>query len=117
MKAIEKAIEDLRLAMINADHAELERLTAEELSYGHTSGLIEDKKDFIQAIGGRDHFKTITITDLTIREANGLAIVRHRFQSEVFINGALAQPDIRVLQVWRQQDGKWKLIARQAYKI
>lgn len=116
MGKITESIEALRKAMLASDHAALGELTDEALSYGHTSGLVETKEEFVDAIGSRDEFKTITISELSVTETDSFAIVRHRFQAEVYVHGELANPDIRVLQVWSRESGEWKLIARQAFR-
>jgi hypothetical protein len=41
-KAVAAAVEKLRKAMIAADKTTLEGLAAEELSYGHSNGLVEN---------------------------------------------------------------------------
>jgi hypothetical protein len=38
-------------------------------------------------------------------------------KAELLVNGTPVSPNIGVLQVWQKEKGKWKLIARQAYKI
>lgn len=115
-------MESIRIAMIRADLLSLEQLTHQALSYGHTSGLVEDRCKFINAIVGekkRDVFNSITLSDqtITIADDTATAIVRHRFVAEVIVNGVKMKPDIMVMQVWQQEDGLWKLIARQAYKV
>ena len=120
MDTIVHAVESLRKAMVNADQAALELLTADELSYGHTSGLIEGKSNFIEAIVGnniRDVFKHIELSDEVVTVSGDVAIARHRFVAEVVVNGNLMSPDIKVIQVWQQIQGVWRLLARQAYKI
>ena len=44
--AVEQAVETLRKAMLAADKAKLESLVADQLSYGHSGGTIQDKMDF-----------------------------------------------------------------------
>lgn len=114
---IEEAIEDFRIAMKSADAETLRNLTAKELSYGHANGLVEDQEEFIRAIGTRDEFKEITITDLILASTDTHTVVRHRFQAIVYVNGIEARPDIRVLQVWIKREGKWKLLVRQGYRV
>jgi hypothetical protein len=47
--------------MIKPDKAGLENMAAEELSYGHSSGLIEDKAAFVDDIvSGKSVFKTVS---------------------------------------------------------
>ena len=121
MDEIARTVERLRVAMIDADRIQLECLTTDELSYGHTSGLIENKREFIDALVGtdrRDVFKWIELTEHVITVLGGVAIARHRFCAEVLVNGVLIAPDIHVLQVFVQaQQGEWKLLARQAYRF
>lgn len=119
MDKITEAVENLRLAMIRADKTLLEMVTADELSYGHTSGVIENKAEFIDAIVGdnkRDVFKQIGLSEQTISILGETAIVRNHFKAEVLVNGTLIRPDIKVLQVWVLKGNEWKLLARQAYK-
>ena len=56
--AVEKAVEALTQAMISAERAELERWTAEELIYGHSTGRKETQREFIEGghrcAGSRD---------------------------------------------------------------
>lgn len=120
MDTIRDAVENLREAMVGAHESALKDLTLDELSYGHTSGLIENKDEFVDAITGskrRDVFHSIELSDQTIRISGDTAIIRHNFKAEVTVNGVLVHPDIRVMQVWQQKKGEWKLLARQAFKV
>ena len=117
-KEIAAAVETLRNAMIASDKTTLEKLTAEELSYGHSSGLIEDKAAFVQQfVTGSSDFVTITLSDQTIKIAGNAAIVRHRLTGDTNNNKVPGKIDIIVLLVWQKQNGQWKLLARQAARI
>jgi ketosteroid isomerase-like protein len=116
-KEITAAVEKLRKAMVDGDEKSLTDLTAPELSYGHSSGKIEDQKTFVSRIvKGESDFKTIDITDLTVSVVGNAAIVRHKLVGEVSDNGNVSKPNLSVLLVWQKQKGKWKLLARQAVK-
>ena len=45
--AVAQAVEAFRNAMLKADRSQFEALTADQLSYGHSSGRIENKAEFI----------------------------------------------------------------------
>ena len=47
-KAVADAVENMRKVMLAPDKAALENLAADELSYGHSNGLIEDKAAFVE---------------------------------------------------------------------
>lgn len=116
-KEIASRVEDLSKAMIDADKSALENLTDAELSYGHSGGKIENKVEFMEAIiSGKNDFNTITLTDQTISIVRNVGIVRHTFTAEVINNGSLQTPKIGVLQIWKKQQNKWLLLARQAFK-
>lgn len=116
--AVATAIEALRKAMIEADKATLENLAAEELSYGHSNGKIENKAEFVQAIvSGSSDFVSIDLTNQTIRIVDKTAIVRHTFSAATNNNGQPGTIKLTVLLVWQKQKGNWKLLARQTARI
>lgn len=116
-KEVAAAVESLRKAMIDATESSLKDLTSDALSYGHSSGMVEDKAGFIgRLLSGESDFKTITLSDQTIKITNNVAIVRHRLVAETADNGKPGNPNLSVLLVWQKDKGKWKLVARQAVK-
>jgi hypothetical protein len=116
--AVTKAVDDLTKAMMAADRAKLEMLTADGLSYGHSSGKVETKKQYIDVIAGKKTiYKSITLTNPTISVAGNDAVARHIFAAEVESGGQASSPRIGVMQVWVKDGGAWKLLARQAFRI
>lgn len=118
-KAVAAAVEKLRKAMIAADKATLESLAADELSYGHSSGLIEDKAQFVNQFVTKStvFLDNLTFSNQTIKVVGHNAIVRHRLTSDTNNNNVPGKVDIIILMVWLKQNGAWKLLARQAAKI
>ncbi|HYX00913.1 MAG TPA: nuclear transport factor 2 family protein [Reyranella sp.] len=116
--AVGKAIEDLTKAMMAADKAKLEALTADQLSYGHSSGKVETKAEFVAAIADKKTiFKSITLSNPSVAVVGNNAIARHIFAAEVEAGGQASSPKIGVMQVWVKDGGGWKLLARQAFRI
>jgi hypothetical protein len=117
-KKIAAAVESLNNALVAADSTTLYKLTAADLSYGHSSGKLEDRQTFVHnATSGPFKFLSITATDQTITLAKRTAIVRHIFSARATNNAAPADVKIGIIQVWQKQGGNWKLLARQAYKL
>src|SRR5262245_3763968 len=78
-RGVADAVEQLRVAMINADKSNLENLTSDKLSYGHSGGHIDDKKEFIEKIvSGKSDFVTMELTEQAIMISGKTAIVRHK---------------------------------------
>jgi hypothetical protein len=108
----------LNKAIIDADKNVLESLTAEELSYGHSGGKVENKTQFITALtSSAVDFSSIDITDQTIKLAGKNAIVRNIFSAKLTNDGKPVELKIGNIMVWQKVKGKWKLLARQGYKI
>jgi uncharacterized protein DUF4440 len=117
--AVAQAVDALTKAMIEVDRARLDALAADQLSYGHSAGRIENKKEFIDYLESRaSAFRRIELSDQTISIVDNEAIVRHLFTGET-VNPAGQATSVRigVLQVWQKQNGVWKLLARQAYRL
>ena len=116
INAVSAAVEAFRKATIAADKSALDKLTANELSYGHSSGRLETKAQFIESLtSGKSGFSSIDLSDQTITIVDSTALVRYVF------NGASrresANLKLSILTVWLQQQGQWKLVARQAAKL
>lgn len=116
--AVTAAVENLRKAMIDGDKTGLQNLTADQLSYGHSSGKVEDKATFVDNIvTGKSDFVTIDLTNQTIAVAGDAAIVRHTLSATTNDNGKPGTVNLNILLIWQKQKGQWKLLARQAVKI
>ncbi|GAB2561559.1 nuclear transport factor 2 family protein [Spirosoma aerophilum] len=116
--SVENAVKQLRLLMIDPDQAKLASLVTDELSYGHSNGKIEDKKEFIEALtSGSSDFKTIDLTEQSVSIVENTAMVRHKLMAETANDGKPGTAKLSVLLVWVKQKGNWKLLARQAVKI
>ena len=117
-KQLSMAVETLKKAMIDADRQQLDNITSSDLSYGHSSGKMEDKAAFIEALtSGRSDFLTIDLTDQTIKVSGKTALVRHTLTGTTKDNGVAGNVKLGVLLVWQKQHGKWKLLARQAFRL
>ena len=117
--AVTTAVEKLRVAMVNPDKAVLSGLVAEELSYGHSDGNLNTKDVFISdLLEGVSHFLSIDLTEQTVRVVGDCAIVRHILSGATHDKG---KPEgtvkLKVLMIWQNQGGEWKLLARQAVRI
>lgn len=117
-RQVAAAVKTLKKAMLDGNKSQLESITATELSYGHSSGKMEDKAAFVEAlVSGKSDFITIDLSDQTIKIVGNTAIVRHNLSGTVKDNGVPGTPKIGILLIWQKQQGKWKLLARQAFKL
>lgn len=116
-QAVAAAAEKLRVAMIDPTPAALSALVADDLSYGHSGGRVDTKDNFIgDLVAGKSDFVTIAITDQSIKVVGSSAIVRHTLTADTNDSGKPGKVQIKILGVWQQQGGQWKLLARQAVR-
>jgi hypothetical protein len=116
--AVGQAIEDLRKAMLDADRARLEAAVADEISYGHSGGTIQNKTQFVDVIVNKETiYKSIALSDPVVNIVGADAIARHTLVVESETGGKVTTTKIGVLQVWVKRGDRWKLLARQAFKL
>jgi hypothetical protein len=118
--AVAKAIDTLSKAIVAADKASLEKITWPELSYGHSSGKVENQKQFVDALVAKQSVITaIENTKMGSSVAGDVAITRGTATYMVLNPGASAptKTDLNLLLIWQKRGGEWKLLARQAFKV
>lgn len=117
-KEVATAVETFRKALLDGNRAQLEKMVADELSYGHSSGKLETKTQFVEAYAsGKSDFETIDLTEQTIKIVGNTAIVRHKLAGKTMDDGKPGNANLGVLLVWLNRQGQWKLLARQAFKL
>ncbi len=117
-QAVAAAVESLRKALVDPDKATLDALVLDELTYGHSNGLIQDKAAFETALLSKSSdFVTMDLTDQTVKVVGNTAWVRHILTATTNDGGKPGTAHLSVLLVWLKQKGQWRLFARQAVKI
>ncbi len=117
-QALSAAVESLRKAMIDPDKATLDRIVTDELTYGHSNGMIQDKTAFEEALLNKSSdFVTVDLSQQTMHISGSMAWVRHTLSATTNDGGKPGTTHLYVLTVWTKQKGEWKLFARQAVKV
>ena len=116
--AVKENVDVLRKALLEQDKAKLEQVTAPQISYGHSDGRAETKEQFINGVMTRKQtVKSLTFPDLKVAVVGNAAIARHIYLAESELEGKATTTRIGALQVWQKQDGNWKLLARQGFRL
>ncbi len=118
-KAVAAAVEQFKTAIINADRELLESIFADKLIYGHSGGKVQNKAECIEEIVSLqpNDYLSIDLAGQTIMVSGETAVVRHIYSADFTSNGAPGSLSIGNVLIWQKQDGKWKLLARQAYRL
>jgi len=116
--AVAQSVETLRKAILDADKAKLDQVAAAQISYGHSDGRVETKEQFINGVMTRKQVvKSLTFPELKVFVAGNNAVARHIYLGESELDGKQTTTRIGALQVWQKQDGGWKLLARQGFRL
>lgn len=112
VEALNKAIFETK------DSAAIQDLVAENVTYGHSTGLIENKPVMLHAaVSSPDVYKNLSLERLGTTYAGQTTVVRYILRAEVLKDGNTSPLNISIMQVWGKNKGKWKLYARQAVKV
>ncbi len=116
--AVAQAVDSLRKAMVVKDATQFNALLSEQLSYGHSAGRIETKKQFIDvSTASKTIYESMTIADQSIKVTGNHAIVRHVLTIKGENDGKAYTTIVGILMVWQKEQGVWRLFARQAYRV
>jgi hypothetical protein len=115
-----RAREDaLYAAMIALDYAALDDLLSDDLSYVHSTGVVESKAAYLAALRqGLYEYGAVTRRDGSTRICADCAITSGAIDMLVGATGS-AKGTIRLqhVLVWAKQGTKWRLSLRQATRI
>jgi uncharacterized protein DUF4440 len=116
--AVAQSIEALRQGVLQQDKAKLDQVCASQISYGHSDGRSETKEQFINGVMTRKQVqKSLTFPEMKVFVVGNNAVARHIYLGESELDGKQSTTRIGALQVWQKQDGAWKLLARQGFKL
>src|SRR6266542_2809764 len=108
--AVAKSVEAFRKAQIAADAKAFDALCAAELSYSHSSGVVEDKATFIaNATSGKSKMLSLDYGDRIIRVVGPAAIVRFHWmhESQSVADGTKSSANLHILMNWLKQGADW----------
>jgi len=118
--AVAKNLEAFRAAQASANAEILASLCAAELSYSHSSGVVEDKATFVaNATNGKSKWLSLVYENPTIRVVGPAAIVRFHWlgEQEAVADGKKSSTNLHILMNWQKQGSDWKLLSRAATKL
>ena len=118
--AVAKNLEAFRAAQASSNAEILASLCAAELSYSHSSGVVEDKATFVaNATNGKSRWLSLNYENPTIRVVGSAAIVRFHWlgEAEAIPDGKKSSTSLHILMNWQKQGTEWKLLSRAATKL
>ncbi|MEQ8808560.1 MAG: nuclear transport factor 2 family protein [Imperialibacter sp.] len=116
---VKLTVDSLNMALLNRDRKTLISICAAELSYGHSSGAVQDRQTFVDdVVNGPFAFLSIETENQKITTTEDMAIVRHVFQAKGLNNGDTVDVRIGNAQLYKlYPNGHLRLVLRQAFKL
>lgn len=114
---LKKAVEEFRQAMVDGNGARLLELMSDDCTFGHANSVVQTKIEFVKTVVDRaEVFKAINLKDHWLKVSGETGLARHTFDADLTFMGKDMHLTLGILMVWRNEDGRWRLIARQSFK-
>ena len=112
-----RTIKEFHQALVDGNTVSINQQTDKIVSYGHSNGWIQNKKDLINDLkSGLIDYSGFTEDSLMININGNLANARFIGGVEATMHGVKSTFKLRVLEVWTRKSNRWVLFARQALK-
>lgn len=114
-----KAADDERVAATKAgDRARLDAIFSDELRYAHSSGHVDTKASYMQALTShRTVYETYDYQERNFLPATpGLVLMSGRVLIHSRSGEQKSELDLNFLAVWREENGTWRFLAWQSCK-
>lgn len=112
--------DDARIAaMIAADRAALEASFSDDLRYAHSSGTVDSKASFIEAMatGATKYLAYDHLERNFTFPAPGIALMTGRARFQVESARGKLDAMLSYLAVWREEKGRWRFLAWQSCRL
>ncbi len=115
-----RAADDARVAAtITADRAKLDAIFSDDLTYAHSSGVVNDKAAYMEAImsGHTKYFSIDYESRKFTSAAPGIVLMTGRCHVKSVTDGQSLALYLGFLGVWRLEGGSWRFLAWQSCRL
>jgi hypothetical protein len=112
-----RQVEDRRIkAMIDDDFATLDAILADDLTYGHSSGLADTKAAYLEALrSGKTKYLTFDRAPSVVRIYGNTAIITGT--ATLSLRGQAAPFTLRYTLAYVMREGQWRMVAWQSTRL
>lgn len=105
-------------AMVAGDFPALERALGDDLSYGHSSGQVQGKKEFVDELrSGARRYRALASAATTARAYGCAGVVTGTSSAEVEFQGHPVSLSLGYTATYARRHGRWVLVAYQSVKL
>ncbi len=101
------------------DSLTLEKMSAKEVTYGHSHGNLQDRSTFITSVShNQSTYTNIQANNISVIVNGKTAVSRYLLTgTETNKAGKVTELKLNILQVWIKEKKAWKMMARQAVMV
>jgi hypothetical protein len=112
-------MEDRRLkAMTQTDTAALDQILADDLTYTHSSGMLETKAQFIDSLkSGRVKYESVECDEVKVRDYGATAVVTGFANFKVQSGGRGTSFRVRFTDIYVNRGDLWQMVAWQSTRL
>ena len=116
---LKEVMRQLDQALLQKDEAVLSSALHKEVSYGHSNGWIQSKRDILDDFksGKLVYNKIENNSSAIVNISKRYATVKTNTNAEGAVNGTVFKLTLHVMQFWIKTKKGWQLIARQSAKL
>lgn len=118
--ALTKADDERTSAIQAGDRARLTAIFSDELRYAHSSGKVDTKASYIDALTSKaTTYHGFDYKERTFKKVGpGVALMSGRVITKTSSGGGKPNElDLSFLAVWREENGQWKFLAWQSCRL
>lgn len=112
-----RQVEDRRIkATIANDFATLDAVLADDLTYAHSSGVVDTKASYIESLrSGKTKYESIDRSPSLVRVYGNTALITG--SATVGLRGLAAPLSLRYTLAYVMRDGQWRMVAWQSTRL
>lgn len=105
-------------AMVRGDLAALDTILSADLTYTHSSALLDTKAQYMATLGsGQVQYASITPQEVRVRVYGACAVVTGVALLHIKVRGQDSRFRIRYTDVWIKQHDRWQMVALQSTRL
>ena len=110
-------LKEFHQALVNKNKVSINQQTDKALSYGHSNGWVETKKELIEHLeSGYMEYNSFREDSIKVEVNGNVAHARFIAEINATMSGKEFTFQLRVLEVWVKKGKRWVLFARQAVR-
>lgn len=117
-QAVEQAERGWAKAVVAGDLAGLEKIFADDLIYTHSSGVTDNKTDYIGKLrSGQMKYLSVDYESINVKVYANTAIVHSKARIKAQTATGSVDSNLVMLHVWMKNKGAWQLFAHESTKL